>query len=210
VIFTFEPDIAFLYFKEMQIEREALLMAMRTRMHEQYVALIEFARKHEEVDMVIKLKRGCPSTPQTLKILEAVLGGAAETSLPANVTATSDWIARDLILDAHMTIGLNSLTGVESVLAGVPSGTPDYDDFFNDVPWSIFSDWPDLTIPFRNFEDLEKLYAAAPTFFDGKEKRREEFLATHAAFGDSMLSSEAVESEILDLVETFELNRTDT
>lgn len=202
VAFAFEPDTAFLYYNELRDgpERATRLAAMRERMTDQYRELFTLASAHPELDLIIKLKRGCPSDPFTRAAMETALGGPLETSTPANVSVTDGWVARDLIQSASVTVSLNSLTAVESVLAGVPVVTPDFDDFFPNGPATIFSSRHELTVMFRKAADLEPLLADPASFFQDKAAQRDAFLEEYANFADTGSSSRAVEKELLEAI----------
>ena len=137
-------------------------MALFSDLHTSFIHL---AKKHPEVDFVVKPKRGEMSDQTSWDVyLKVVNESGIDLSKLKNYTIEPDANVHDLIINSDVVIGLHSSTMIEAAIAGKPVIFPLFYKYketkkFNDFMWHKYLNLFDVAESADEFESLvvEKL-----------------------------------------------------
>ena len=146
--------------------------AVEQRTGEFYRIAMEFARRHPEINVVIKTKAAGFYAEQVNAIKEQFF---KEQSLPNLVITNSADPAR-LIRESVAVLSYNSTTLIESLLAGKMIITPDYGDVLPNRQREYFGNFPELVHYVTAVEQLEELVLHTERYSQVDEHKKNEFL----------------------------------
>ncbi|MDD4900559.1 MAG: hypothetical protein PHS62_00395 [Patescibacteria group bacterium] len=147
LFFSFHPDEKFVYLID---DKEKMKRAYeRTAAFHKWV--INFAFKHPEIDVKIKVKMAPHYTEYLKKIFNDNFKGDIK-----NLEIIHFRDAFDLIKNSTVVISHLSTTCLMAIAANKPLITPYFGDLITDREWDYFTDYPELANYAKTEEDLEK------------------------------------------------------
>jgi len=147
VFFSFYSDDKFGYF----IEDKEQLKKLAERSDEFHRIIIEFAKLHSDIKVIIKTKTAKYYVEYVNDIYHAYTNQLLE-----NLIITNKGSALDLTRESSFVIGFNSVTLLSGILAQRKIFSPYFGDLLSEKHWDYFKDSPELITYILSCEDLEK------------------------------------------------------
>jgi len=162
--------------------------------------IMEFAKNHPEVRVVIKTK----FARHYLKYVQDIQAGIFADTLP-NLFVTNTANTTDLICDADVVIGFNSTTLVEAIAAARIVVSPYFGDIITGKSWDYFARYPELVNYAKSQVDLEGFVFYPERNAGIDPSRRQKFLEELIYTPDGRASTRA-EDAIIHTIQTYAKN----
>ena len=173
-----------------QIEKRALKF---------YISVMEFARKHKDIKVIIKTKMAQHYLQYPKNILNEHYKEGIDNLVITNASNSSE-----LIQNSTAVIGFNSTTLIEAIIAGKKIISPYFGDIMKDEPWAFFQRHSQL-VNYANSEvDLEKfIFRSSEVDYNPKIKKDflEKFVSTSRGG-----ASERAETAIIEAIDSYRKN----
>jgi hypothetical protein len=186
VFFSFMPRFSFRFL----ISDENVLAKIDQRGTEFFKWIMEFARRHDDYEVIIKTKMAEQYFGHARKILADNFKEEIK-----NLVITREADPSQLIKDSAMVIGFNSTTLIEALIADKMVISPHFEDIV-EQEWTFFEGYESLIKYAKNFEELEEaiLNKNRKNGYDENIKRN--FLEKYVATAEGNASARA-EKEII-------------
>lgn len=195
VFFSFYPKDKFQYY----VRDREMLATIEQRSVAFHRLLLDFARKHTQMNVIIKTK------VSRFSYVQGIYDAYPHKPI-TNVVLTNSIPAAELIKKSRAVIGLSSTTLIEALLAGRRIISPLMQDILPDMPFDYFSRFPLLVTYVQSMDDLEEAVFKPAVRDDAAFQSEREALLREMIFIPDGRASARAEQAIVDAIIEYQRN----